>query len=98
MVTVAFLSLAVLGMTVPALPASAATGSADACEHKNSVLSSSQVIRYLNANQWTHQKLANNIYHCFDCGQSYMIENEITSEAHKQVVNTNYCACGYQLY
>ena len=98
MVMVALLSLAVLGMSVPTLPASAAAGTEDECKHSKATLSTSMNIKYLNANQWTHQKMSDNIYYCPDCKISFMKENEIVYEPHKQMTNTRFCACGYQLY
>lgn len=95
-VTAALLSMAVLGMSVPALSASAATESVNGCEHSNTqTLSINRT--YINASPQEHQvKVVENFY-CYDCRKE-LEKTTVFPEAHMQVSGTLYCVCGYYLH
>ena len=97
MVTAALLSMAVLGMTVCTLPASAATRSANSCDHPYKRLVISEFKRYSNASSQAHQIESLNTYECKVCGYVFDPILERTSEPHQQVPGTVYCYCGYYL-
>lgn len=97
-VAVALLSMVVLGMTTPALSASAATGSVnDDCNHPYVVRATSEFLRYTNVSATQHEVEYRRTYVCGKCRvfQNEQIERE--PENHKQVSGTSYCICGYYL-
>ena len=94
---VTLLSMAVLGMTVPTLPASAASESGNEHEHEWHLIYS-EFKYYTNVSSYTHQKVADNTDQCDECGGKKTVANEKFSEPHQQIPGTVYCACGYQLH
>lgn len=96
-VTAALLSMAVLGMSVPALPASAATGSVnDGCDHLHKTVSSSYKT-YSNPGPQEHRV---NEYVSFKCQDCEFSGTEVLqyNESHTQVSGTVKCVCGYYLH
>lgn len=96
-VTAALLSMAILGMSVPTLPASAASESVNECDHLVLVLGST-TITYLNASAQEHQVKRVKTYKCNDCKENVYEETKITTEPHQQISGTVKCICGYYLH
>lgn len=98
-VTAALLSMAVLGMSVPALSASAATGSVNDCDHPYVVVQSSTFLGYTNASATEHQVAYRKVYVCGKCGVFRNEQVERYPEPHRQASSGSlYCVCGYYLH
>lgn len=95
-VAVALLSMVVLRMTVPALSASAATGSVNGCEHPYTWIVYSHFNGYPNASPQVHQEEFDNVYECKVC-RKLLYKTERFTVPHQQVPGTVYCVCGYYL-
>lgn len=98
-VTAALLSMMVLGMTAPTLPASAATGSGDECKHTAMKLISTNVVGYPRVTQHEHEVIYVDTYTCTNC-YKYSYANTYTAlEPHRQKESGSLeCVCGYYLY
>ena len=97
MVAVALLSMVILGITIPALPASAATKSVNSCNHPNLEFVYAEFAKFTNVSPQDHQVEYHLHYRCRECGYLVSPLIERFTEPHKQVSGTNYCACGYYL-
>lgn len=96
-VMAALLSMAILGMSVPALSASAATGSDDECKHYNRSISS-ETTTYTNASPQNHEITTTTSYKCKDCQYAWT-ESVSKPEPHRQQSSGSlYCVCGYYLH
>ena len=101
-VTAALLSMAILGMSVPTLSASAATGSVNGCDHSNLnslKLISNVVAGYPNVTASVHQVIYVKTYFCTKCADYSTSRTETTIEPHRQKSSGSlYCVCGYYLH
>ena len=101
-VSAVLLSLAVLGTTAFAFPASAAEknvqASEEECKHPYTVEAGIEDEVYTNAGPSGHQRQYVQVY---KCGVCKIVTQKITvrvSEPHTQVPGTMYCVCGYYLH
>ncbi|MCH5341153.1 MAG: hypothetical protein J1E01_06785 [Acetatifactor sp.] len=97
-VTAALLSMAVLGMSVPTLSASAAMGSVNDCNHNNKTELSSTDPIYTNVSPQGHWVQYSITYLCDDCG--YRGTDTIKKEEpHRQESpGSLFCVCHYYLH